>query len=298
MLRNRLFKRSGFTLIELLVVIAIIATLLGLLLPAVQKVRDAASQVRCGNNLRQIIIASHNYDSTNGALPPGLSAYSPGRTIFGTFFFHLLPYVEQDNLFQKSLFNGVYSAGNGWVYARPVSVYTCPSDPSVPARGVARDFLNNKWAVSSYAVNVQAVCQVDERGQLISAEKNALLSNGFPDGASNTILLTEKYAQCYNSMYPAGGNFWAYYFSGANLQPYHPGFAINWNNYSVGPASKFLVQPMPYNGACDPTLASSSHSGGIRVAMADGSARFVSDRISMLTWWYLCTPAGGETIID
>lgn len=291
-------QRSGFTLIELLVTIAIVAVLVGMLLPAVQKIREAAAQVRCANNLRQVALASHGYHSTQGSLPPGLSSYSPDYKVFGTFFFHILPYVEQDNLYQKSLYKGVYSAGNGWVYARSVPMYVCPSDPSVPTGGRAKDTLGNNWGVGSYAVNVQVVCQVDERGQLIGSERFTGLDNGFPDGTSNTILLTEKYAQCFNANYPSGGNFWAYYFTGPNLQPYHPGYAINWNTYSIGPASKFLIQPRPFNGACDPTMASSPHSGGIRIALADGSARFLSDRVSMLTWWYLCTPAGGETIIE
>jgi prepilin-type processing-associated H-X9-DG protein len=108
--------------------------------------------------------------------------------------------------------------------------------------------------------------------------------------------MSEKYAQCFNSNYPVGGSLWGYYYTGSNLQPFHPGFEISWNGYSYGPASKFLVQPNPYNGACDPTLASSPHSGGIQIALADGSVRFLSASITMYTWWYLCTPAGGEIL--
>src|SRR5215831_1822420 len=97
-------RRRGYTLLELLVGIAIIGVLLSLLLPAVQKVREAANRIKCANNLKQLGLAALNYESTNGHLPPGVGYYptAPNR-VFGTYFFHLLPYVEQDSLFQNAL---------------------------------------------------------------------------------------------------------------------------------------------------------------------------------------------------
>jgi prepilin-type N-terminal cleavage/methylation domain-containing protein len=291
-------RRTGYTLIELLVVIAILGVLVGLLMPAVQKVREAANYVRCSNNLRQLTLASHNCHDQLGSLPPGLgwfpSQQPPGA--YGTIFFHLLPYVEQDNLYRNSFFAGNYFAGNNEVHAHPVPLFLCPSDPSVNPPGVVLDHIGIAWGASSYACNAQAVCSVRDNGELVSPETYARIPASFPDGTSNTLLFAEKYAYCNNSNYPEGGNLWAYWLTGANLRPYHPGFAVSWTAYSIGPGSKFLIQPLPYNGNCDPTLASTPHGSGIHVGMGDGSVRFLSAGISPFTWWYLCTPSGGEVI--
>src|SRR5688500_4042128 len=93
-------RRRGFTLIELLVVIAIIATLIGLLVPAVQKVREAASRIKCANNLKQLGLAAHHYHDVHQHLPPAIGYYPPVAGALGSYFFHLLPYVEQDPLYK------------------------------------------------------------------------------------------------------------------------------------------------------------------------------------------------------
>jgi prepilin-type N-terminal cleavage/methylation domain-containing protein len=288
-------RSRAFTLIELLVVIAIVAVLIGLLLPAVQKVREAAARIRCANHLKQMGLASHAAHDAQGSLPPGLG-YWPGQTAYGTYHFHLLPFMEHGNLHQRSYYAGFHFVANNGVYSEPIKAYICPSDPSAPGDGRARDLVGNDWGVASYVVNIQVVCKVSANGTMVSPEHYARLPDAIPDGSSNTILVTEKYAQCFNSHYPAGGTFWAYYHTGANLQPYHPGCTVSWNGYSFGPASKFLVRPTPYNGGCDPTMASSPHTNGIGIGMADGSVRYLSSNVTLYTWWYLCTPAGGEVV--
>jgi prepilin-type N-terminal cleavage/methylation domain-containing protein len=290
--------RSGFTLLELLVVLAIILVLLGLLLPAVQKVREAANYISCSNNLRQLGLASHHCHDQIGTLPPGLGWFPhPGPPgAYGTIHFHLLPYLEQDNLYQRSAYQGNFFPGNHQVYSQPLSVFLCPSDPSVGPNGQVLDYLGLTWGAASYAANVQVFARTRSNGILLDPQHYARIPASFPDGTSNTMLFTEKYARCFNRNYPEGGNLWAYWFTGPGLRPYHPGFEVSWTGYSIGMGSKFQRQPTPYNGNCDPTLASTPHAAGIHATFADGSVRFLSASISPYTWWYLCTPAGGEVV--
>ncbi len=124
--------RRGFTLIELLVVIAIIAILIGLLIPAVQKVRESAQRSQCMNNLKQIGLACHNYESSNGYLPPGSGPLANGAGSAPSLLSLVLPYVEQANLYNQFVFtaDSNNSTANALARDSTVPIYTCPADPS------------------------------------------------------------------------------------------------------------------------------------------------------------------------
>jgi prepilin-type N-terminal cleavage/methylation domain-containing protein/prepilin-type processing-associated H-X9-DG protein len=310
-------RMRGFTLIELLVVIAIIAILIGLLVPAVQKVREAAARIKCSNNLKQISLGTINMaDTYSGTLPGGVCHYpNPNWTAmdgFGSPFFHVLPFIEQDNLYKSSYTpvgpdpnnpidghvpTGGYSAWNANIAYGPVpKVYLCPSDPSVSS---GNDGAGGE-GVTSYAYNRQVFgWGVDPTWGFGPLETNLRkYPAGFPDGTSNTIFFTEKMAvqtKDPNTWWD-GGNIWF---------EWPPSFAQD----IQGPSSLFLVQPSV--AYCDSTmlngqyigtysacqlLATSPHTGGINVGLADGSVRFLAAGMSGTTWWAACTPNGGEVL--
>jgi prepilin-type N-terminal cleavage/methylation domain-containing protein/prepilin-type processing-associated H-X9-DG protein len=276
----------GFTLIELLVVIAIIAILIGLLVPAVQKVREAAARIQCQNNLRQMGIGIHDYASAqSNNLPAAYRSDSQGQ---GNFWFWLLPYVEQDNVYKlarNTAANGSVNSYDPTVDAgdpnapagKTIKLFLCPTDPSVQPPAT----WTNGWVVGCYADNNEVFGRNDGWAQNVQGT----LPGSIPDGTSNTIAVAEKYARCGGS-----GTLWAH---GEWNPAWEPRFNT-WQNRGLG--TKFQVQPNPYQSACNPTLASSSHPGGINVAMCDGSVRLVGNSVSTNTWWAACTAAGGDVL--
>ena len=292
-------RRRAFTLIELLVVIAIIGVLVGLLLRAVQRVREAANRIECLNNLKQIGLAFHNIGDMDGRLPPGIGHFPTDKSPdFGTAYFYLLPYLEQDNLFDLSYLGGTHRAENNKAFSQPVKTLVCPSDRTAGS-GVVFDNAGTAWGACSYAVNAQVFAEVYDQSAgyyqwyLRDAEGHPRLSDSFfLDGMSNTILVAEKYARCHNYARKEGGSFWAYWYTDGPVQPLHAGFAISWYHYDVGPRDTFRVRPDPSD--CDPTLPATGHSGGMNVAMADGHVQAINLTISPETWWALCTPRDGD----
>src|SRR5579884_3726482 len=158
---GRLARRAGFTLIELLVVIAIIAVLIGLLLPAVQKVREAASRANCQNNLHQIGLALHNYHDTQGSFPSGYRCPQPQANVDYTapgwgWAAQLLPFIEQGNLAQQINFAlPVEDPSNLAVRMMPIKLYICPSDR---AAGIFTIYDKNNVPLTQAATNSYAAC--------------------------------------------------------------------------------------------------------------------------------------------
>ena len=327
-------RRSAFTLIELLVVIAIIAILIALLVPAVQKVREAAARTHCINNLKQWGLALHNCNDTFRRLPPALAVF-PGASLapegaFGVGTFHVLPFVEQDNLYKsskgtlvtnKGTIPNVYYPGNNLVYQRPVSTFICPSDPSHVDGTATVTYSNNTWTfgVSSYGFNSLIFSKENgifytnpptPNGKGYDPEGKARIPTDITDGTSNTMLIAHKYSVCTNASWPIGGSFWAYSALTSPKLPVpmetpralYPGFQISFfasvaiGASSIGPQSLFQVQPSPFSGKCDPMRAATPHSGVMTACLADASVRNIAAGISPNTWWFAATPSGGEVL--
>jgi prepilin-type N-terminal cleavage/methylation domain-containing protein len=259
MLRRPLPPRRGFSLIELLVIIAVIAILIGLLLPAVQKVRGAAARTQCTNNLRQLCLAMHNLNDTYKVMPSIAGPFPAGTKNYGTLFYHTLPFIEEQPLWAASR-NYVWNNGT---YSKPVRTFLCPADGSVPPNNKYKDWL----ATCNYAANWQ-----------VFGKAGASIPRTFVDGTSNTLMFAERYQMC-NGTPCAWGYPGVYYWS--------PTFAY----YTHG---KFQTQPA--QSKCNPALAQSVHQAGIPVGLGDGSVRLLSSQISPQTWWYACTPNGGESL--
>jgi len=302
-------RRQGFTLIELLVVIAIVAILLALLLPAVQKVRDTAARLNCGNNLRQLGQALHHANDGVGKLPPQYGGYpSENNGGYGTLFFHLLPYIEQDSVYLQTRSNGnpksaAWVSGGSWtghqgvadlrnsgIEAHWVKTYACPRDDSAPE--VAPRW---GWAGASYAGNFLIFGKPEKTRMWASTgfDPNWLPRwrgesriQNIRDGTAHTILLAEKFGQCDP---PNGGNMWTRW---DYLDYWQPTFACA----QTGPASRFKVRPDWRTSECNPLGAQSPHLSGINVCLADGSVRFLNDGMTGDLWWAAVTPDGGESL--
>jgi prepilin-type N-terminal cleavage/methylation domain-containing protein len=299
-------SRLGFTLVELLVVIAIIGILVGLLLPAVQAAREAARRMQCSNNLKQLGLATHNYESSFKTFPPaGIDSNEMAWSVM------LLPFMEQKNLFDRFDFaQGNWQARNRITIVKGVLVpmLQCPSAPPDSQFSVFNaneaDVRTSHYHASlgptgpNAAANNAAYQTIGNNAldfgvvAIQGAFGNALARNatytvpmnnkmgGISDGTSNTILYGEFAWKGYQFWRPWTRGWYSdsrgtlMYLSKNVTYPINSGFSLKWNDASFG----------------------SMHTGGAQFGRADGSVQFVAQNIDMGTYRAIASRNGGETV--
>jgi prepilin-type N-terminal cleavage/methylation domain-containing protein/prepilin-type processing-associated H-X9-DG protein len=318
--------RRGFTLIELLVVIAIVAILIGLLLPAVQKVREAAARTQCANNIKQFSLAMHNYHDANQKFPVGAQgrnvndpnwAYpgsdNPKRVAFIAY---LMSYIEQAAVAAKYNFTIDFNVGSNVtdIAGIKIPIFNCPSDPTPaaphPATGDYKSNYAVNWGSWSYRhqggpLNGVAPYNLgDAAGRAPFFVNVASRITDIADGASNTLCFSEvRQSPWYilnNNNYDRRGRIWnddstSGQFSTRLLPNDKRGdycFCDPKNTlYPCDPLSASITvttNPDAYMGA------RSWHTGGVNVSMCDGSVRFIRNDISAATWVALSSMAAGD----
>ena len=321
--RNR--QTRGFTLIELLVVIAIIAILISLLLPAVQQAREAARRTQCSNNMKQLVLALHNYESSHTTLPPSrlrpdveiednagqVSAYQSWTSM-------VLPYIDQGNLGNQIDYQAAWSAvQNRPAISQQLSVFLCPSTPG-------DDRTDGHWVVGAAAGDYGSVNEVKKKVYTDvlgvpdpgSSSRAGVLSKGvqnrfrdITDGTSNSIIIAEAAGQpnVYTSDGPMNAERFALYtddkladLGGSGNGPFEPADGTGWADpdcgFSInGATADGLEKYGPYMiNTINVSEVFSFHVGGAQVGLADGSVRFLPESIDTGLFVKICTRAGGE----
>jgi prepilin-type N-terminal cleavage/methylation domain-containing protein len=309
-------RRFGFTLVELLVVIAIIAVLIGLLLPAVQKVREAANLTTCRNNLKQIGLALHQYHDTYTTFPVGYYDPTPwptgGQTPQGLdhgpgwgWGAYILPFLEQEALYKQINFTlDVGDPTMAAVRTTPLKVFTCPSDPRLDTFTITTSPLStnvgpaptglSSWdlAYSNYVAcngndGVDCFCSPPHTGAFLRGIVGFRMQADFPDGLSNTLFVCDK------------PSFLSY---------------CAWAGCPTGAANPFLLSPgnfgaettllMCHSGDTGPNTQGvfdadstwSPHQYGVPYLFGDGSVHWISNGVDITVWMSLATRSGGEAV--
>ncbi len=292
-MRHRVPPRTAFTLIELLVVIAIIAVLIGLLLPAVQKVREAAARTQCLNNLKQIGLAFHTYHDNLGQFPnagsdgPTKDCCNADNRVGWTWMFHILPGLEQDAVYNLP----ETSAGNTQVANTAVKVYYCPSrrKPTIYSNGARSDYAGNggrnmaEFGKSGMLMRQWAGTLPLPAGTKPN-QKRAMA--GVSDGLSNTVMAGEKQVHP-TTLGSAGGDNEVWNNSGWDQDHVRFGEAVPQPDTDHPDASKSTHWSVRFGGP---------HSGGFNAVMGDGSVRFITYGVDSDNWLRLCLVNDGQAI--
>jgi prepilin-type N-terminal cleavage/methylation domain-containing protein len=284
--------RAGFTLIELLVVIAIIAVLIGLLVPAVQKVRESAARIQCENNLRQLAIAFHNHNDSLGAFPSGGVGWweapnysAPGQPFeqpnqHGGWGFQILPYIEEDVVFKGGGKNSI-NACIIVAISTPIKIFFCPSrrNPMVIVGGA--------WygppGTYGHAMTDYAASNLDNTGVVAYGYRGRRMLD-IKDGTSNTLMLGDKRMDLKHL-----GQF---------QSDDNEGYTDGWD-HDVERFTSRAPLPDTHNGSgWGEERFGSSHTQGFNVVLADASTRFVPYAISLGTFRALGTINGGDLLGD
>ena len=308
-------RRSAFTLVELLVVIAIIGILIGMLLPAVQQVREAARRIECSNNIRQLALALHNHDSAFNNLPQAaglLGSMNSGD--YGSVFLAIMPFIEANNQHDQLIATtSPVASPTGWrgfgssredIRASTAPAFLCPSRVSATEGSQEWRMRGQFFSVTNYPANVQALNH-HQSNQPNPESYTSLGQITSADGTSNTVVFAERYNSTYDlelarngGSDPSPGVWSRTAFHGIVANDKNPIFA--WNDADGPVISPPQIRPSLSPGAtneCNPQTTQGLHAT-MNIALLDGSVRGISGSINIDTWFNVILPADGQVLDD